>query len=440
MSWALLMLEDLMHDDFKQDAKDLLKTRGRLVQLHTELYDRMFSIFKDHKLIETRGQLKDAQVRQYCLSHQFDRLTKLELEVIVSQLRQLHDATAKLDAQLSTLRASFQEDRKAIARLGMTKGTSTGLELEGYGAPDLKRSRQKFMAWALGIAGAFHLIVISIYWLAVSLQPPPEKPRTVRVYKYVELGPPPSITETYRSSGVQARPPAGGTMTQIGVLGMLARIVPVDAKNAAKKGTSLLIDDNSLNDLDRLLAQTPFQRGGGAGDGAGGLGGSGQGYGSGPGGGSGFTAADQVILDDFKFEQLSNVDQLIGEDRKIESVKLEKKGQVNIQPPSQMRGSQAAMGQRNAESVMAIINGQQGRIMYAYNKYLKTDPGMGGKVSMDVTIEANGSISKVGVVEATIENEDFIRELMSIIRRLRFDPIPEGSLTVNLPFVFSRVD
>ncbi len=429
-----------MHDDFKNDAKDLLKTRQRLVALHAALYDRMFSIFKEHKLVEAREQLKDAQVRQYCLSYQFDRITKIELEVIVSQLRQLHEATAKLDAQIKALRASLQADREAITRSGPASRTATGLELEGYGAPDLKRSGKKFMSWALGIAGAFHFTLVLLYWLVVSLQPPPEKPRTVRVYKYVELGPPPSITETYRSSGVQARPPAGGTMTQIGVLGMLARIVPVNQKNAAKKGTSLLIDDDSLNDLDRLLAQTPFQRGGSIGDGRGGLGGSGQGYGSGSGGGSGFQADDQVVLDDFKFEELSNVDQLIGEDRKIESVTLEKKGQVNIQPPSQMRGSQAAMGQRNAESVMAIINSQQGRIMYAYNKYLKTDPSMGGKVSMDVTIEANGTISKVGVVEATIENESFIRELMNIIRRLKFEPIPEGSITVNLPFVFSRVD
>ncbi len=426
-----------MHDDFKNDAKDLLKTRRRMVELHTALYDRMFSIFKDHKLIEAREQLKDAQVRQYCLSYQFDRITKLELEVIVSQLRQLHDATAKLDAQINTLRANYQENRNSLIKSGLTGSTTTGLELEGYGAPDLKRSGRKFMSWALGVAGAIHFLVISIYWIAVSLEPPEEKPRTVRVYKYVELGPPPSITETYRSSGAKINPPVGGTMTQIGMLGMLSRIVPVNEKSLNKKGTSLLIDDNSLNDLDRLLAQTPLQRGGGSADGGGG---SSQGYGNGQGGGSGLQATDQVVLDDFKFEQLSNVDQLIGEDRKIESVKLEKKGQVNIQPPSQMRGSQAAMGQRNAESVMAIINGQQGRIMYAYNKYLKTDPSLGGKVSMDVTIEANGIISKVGVVEATTDNQEFIRELMSIIRRLKFEPIPEGSLTVNLPFVFSRVD
>lgn len=429
-----------MHEDFKKYTKDLQETRRRLVELHTALYDRMFDIFKEQKLIDKREQLKDAQIRQYCLSHQFHPVTRVELNVIVAELRQLHDTIAKLDAEIRALYTQWQEQQKPAGK-SLQIDNSVGLELEGYGAPEIKRSWRRNMSWALGIAAAIHIALISLYWTVVSLQPTEEKPRVMRVYKYVELGPPPSITDTYKPAGGQASLPGASNVSRLGMLGMLARVVPISDKDRSKRSTSLLIDENSLDELDRLLSQAPLQRGGGGlGDGVSGLGGNGQGYGSGQGNGSGYEVPDQVVLDDFKFKDLSNVDELINDDRKLESVQLEKKGQVNIQPPSKMHGSQAAMGQRNAESVMSIVNSQQGRIMYTYNKYLKTDPSMSGKVSMDVTIEATGVISSIAVVEANISNQNFVSELVNIIRRLRFDPIPEGSLTVNLPFVFSRVD
>ena len=94
----------------------------------------------------------------------------------------------------------------------------------------------------------------------------------------------------------------------------------------------------------------------------------------------------------------------------------------------------------SAESVMAVINSQHGRVMYTYNKYLRQTPTLRGKVSLDVTIAADGRVSNVQVVESTIQNADFIRDLLTIIRQLRFPAISEGTVTVNVPFVFNRVE
>jgi len=105
-----------------------------------------------------------------------------------------------------------------------------------------------------------------------------------------------------------------------------------------------------------------------------------------------------------------------------------------------MRGSQAAMVRRSSESVMAVIQSQQGRIMYTYTKYLRTNAELRGKVSIDITIEPDGTVSNAGVVESTMNQPDFDREILNILRRLRFEPVPEGSVTVNLPFVFSRTE
>jgi len=78
--------------------------------------------------------------------------------------------------------------------------------------------------------------------------------------------------------------------------------------------------------------------------------------------------------------------------------------------------------------------------MYTYNKHLRQDPGLRGKVSVDLTIAADGRVTNVQVVESTIQNADFIRDLLTIVRQLRFSAISEGNVTVNVPFVFNRVE
>ncbi len=122
----------------------------------------------------------------------------------------------------------------------------------------------------------------------------------------------------------------------------------------------------------------------------------------------------------------------------VESVDLQKKGNVNISRPRQMRGSETARGQRSAENVMQVINAQYGRIMYTYNRYLRQDPNLAGKISIDLTIAAGGRVANVQVLENTLGNDAFIRDVIAILRRLTFPPISEGDVTVNLPFVFNR--
>jgi len=89
---------------------------------------------------------------------------------------------------------------------------------------------------------------------------------------------------------------------------------------------------------------------------------------------------------------------------------------------------------------MGVINSQQARMMYIYNKHLRINPEMRGKLNIDLTIEADGSVSKIAVVESNISSDEFIRELLGLLRRLHFEKITEGSVTVNLPLVFNRTE
>jgi len=63
-----------------------------------------------------------------------------------------------------------------------------------YGAPVLKRLAQKYTGVGLVIAVALHFAGIGAYWGSQYLNREEENMPVVRVLKYSELGPPPSIT------------------------------------------------------------------------------------------------------------------------------------------------------------------------------------------------------------------------------------------------------
>ncbi|HNY90523.1 MAG TPA: AgmX/PglI C-terminal domain-containing protein [bacterium] len=426
-----------MQPDYKKQRRQLEQTRAQLAGLQSALLERLFTLYRDHGLIRKRAELQDPAVRQQCLSHPFDSVTRSEVEVIVSQRRPLGEGMARLKTEIDQLASLEEKERRVVYDLPPAPKPTPQQISRSYGAPELKRYRQKHMSWALGIASIIAFCGVGIYWLTVYLQPAELIEKKVRITKYIELEPPPSIADDLNQ-------PAGGDNllggSTSGIIGVLGVIVPVSDKDKKNNGIEFLVSDNSIQDLDRLLSQAKLRTGSGGGTyGEGGLG-LGSGRGSGRGRSSADQAEDQVVLDEFNVAALGNVDQLITEAKGVETVKLEKRGQVNIQAPGEIRGSETARVQRSAESVMGVINGQQARMMYIYNKHLRINPDMRGKLNIDLTIEADGAVSNIAVVESNIGSEEFVRELLGLLRRLRFEKITEGSVTVNLPLVFNRTE
>jgi TonB family protein len=60
----------------------------------------------------------------------------------------------------------------------------------------LKRKAKRFLTFALAIAAGIHLGLIGLYWAGVAFSKEEPPTRVVRILKYSELGPPPSISAT----------------------------------------------------------------------------------------------------------------------------------------------------------------------------------------------------------------------------------------------------
>ena len=204
-------------------------------------------------------------------------------------------------------------------------------------------------------------------------------------------------------------------VTSAGLLGLIGA-----SGSSGKSGDAVdfLLDQGLVQQLDQVIGSTAVLQGRSAASAR----------------GSGGDELDVLIA----LGQSGGIDDLIG-DAGVKNVELEKQGNVSIQAPQAIRGSEQARGRRTAESVMAVINAQRGRVMYTYNKFLRQEPELRGKVSLDVMIAADGRVTEVRVVESSIDNVDFIRDLIVILKSLRFPPIDGGEVTVNVPFVFNRV-
>lgn len=124
----------------------------------------------------------------------------------------------------------------------------------------------------------------------------------------------------------------------------------------------------------------------------------------------------------------------------VPQVTLTKKAKVDLVKPSKMTGSKEALGQRTEQSIWNVVSARQGRIKYLYEKYLKRNPNLRGKVTIEFTIAANGFVMEARIIESTINNPDLEGELLALVRRLKFDPIPSGNVTTVFPFVFSKIN
>jgi TonB family protein len=130
---------------------------------------------------------------------------------------------------------------------------------------------------------------------------------------------------------------------------------------------------------------------------------------------------------------------------KLEGVKtgaIARRGNVEFtEKPQAVEGEATQNNRRTPMALSAVIKPEQARLVYAYEKWLKKDPNLSGKLIIRFTILSNGSVSTVEIVSSTTNNAEFDSTICRYIKRWEFPPIPEnsGSVTVVYPFVFTGV-
>ena len=140
---------------------------------------------------------------------------------------------------------------------------------------------------------------------------------------------------------------------------------------------------------------------------------------------------------DLTVSHKEDIDDLLASVGSAKTVDLAKKGSFIIQKPESIEGAASSNAKRDNDAINAIVSSHKASIRMSYEKYLKRDPTLAGKITVRFTIASSGSIALVTVVDNTTGNRDLEQEIIRKIRMWHFEEIPDGDVTVTYPFVFA---
>jgi TonB family protein len=131
-----------------------------------------------------------------------------------------------------------------------------------------------------------------------------------------------------------------------------------------------------------------------------------------------------------------NIDNIIAGIGAAKSTDLSKQGDFVISKPEAVEGAASASSKRDTRAINDVVLSHKASVRMSYEKYLKRDPKLAGKVTIRFTITAAGTVTNVEVVENSTGNTDLENEIMRKVQMWKFEPVPEGDATVTYPFVF----
>ena len=95
-------------------------------------------------------------------------------------------------------------------------------------------------------------------------------------------------------------------------------------------------------------------------------------------------------------------------------------------------------GDFDARQVVSLIRQRLSAIRACYERELRRNPQLAGKVTVDFTIQTTGSVSGVRASENTTGDSAVATCVTGVVQRFRWNPGPEGgSVTFSYPFVFA---
>ena len=140
---------------------------------------------------------------------------------------------------------------------------------------------------------------------------------------------------------------------------------------------------------------------------------------------------------DVAIQHKEDIDDLIASVGSARSIDLVKRGEFVIQKPESIEGAASSNAKRDNSAINAVVASHKASIRMTYEKFLKRDPALAGKVTVRFTISASGRVTAVRILENTTNSSELEKEIIRKVRMWRFEKVPEGDVTVTYPFVFT---
>ncbi len=119
-----------------------------------------------------------------------------------------------------------------------------------------------------------------------------------------------------------------------------------------------------------------------------------------------------------------------------EDVDIEREGSLELSGPGPIKGAGSKSSYRSAKQINEVVKSHLGSLEYCYNRRLKRNPNLQGRIVIKFTINANGAVSECRSVESSMGDSNVEQCLVRSIRRWKFPEISEGDTEITYPFVF----
>jgi hypothetical protein len=94
------------------------------------------------------------------------------------------------------------------------------------------------------------------------------------------------------------------------------------------------------------------------------------------------------------------------------------------------------LGGRSDESIRRVMDRNKGAIFSVYNRALRKDPMLSGKLVFDMEIEPSGVISALTLISSELADETLTKKILARIRMIRFEAEDVLTTRVNYSFDF----
>ncbi|MFB6264583.1 MAG: AgmX/PglI C-terminal domain-containing protein, partial [Bradymonadaceae bacterium] len=93
-------------------------------------------------------------------------------------------------------------------------------------------------------------------------------------------------------------------------------------------------------------------------------------------------------------------------------------------------------GKLSRGKIVSVIDGRQGDIQGCYEKELLSNPGLGGKITFEWTIQPDGTVTNARQIHSSMGHAPVSNCILKILRSLTFPKPKGGSVTIQFPFMF----
>lgn len=121
---------------------------------------------------------------------------------------------------------------------------------------------------------------------------------------------------------------------------------------------------------------------------------------------------------------------------KIETEKFEEKKKVLVQKEKKPEPVKKPRETLSDEYISQVVNSQKPFFNRCYAQHLRLNPDSRGQIHLAFTIDIQGKVASVSMIQSTLSDPQLEKCTMSVIERCRFKPFDGDPIVVNYPINF----